>query len=172
MLKLIGSIIIIITSAFFGQLLSSKESYALEDLHNFKKGFLLLKSEINYLKTDLNIAFLKISESINYGPKDIFKDFSESLLSYESLDIQHIWERSFDKNEKKLFINKDIQKNIRELGKIFEYQDIKVLTNNINFLIVQIESQIEISIKKSEEEKKLYNKLFLLGGFLIVVILI
>ncbi len=172
MLKIIGGVLIIFSSAFFGQFLTSKETFALEDLYGLKKGFMLLKSEINYLKTDLNEAFFKVSKSVNYGVKDFFYDFSTMVAEQEIMDIQLIWEKSFEKNKSKIHINNEMQKVIKEFGKVFDYQDINVLTNNIDFLIMQIESQIEIAFKRNLEMKKLYNRLSLLGGILVVVVLI
>ncbi len=172
MIKILGAILILISSGMFGQFLSSKDKYALDDLYNFKKGLILLKSEISYLRTNLSEAFLKVSENLGIGVREIFQGFSYQLENSETLDTQSAWEDSFNKNKDKLFLNKDIQKHIISFGSVLEHQDIEAIINHINFLITQIESEIEIGKARNETTKKLYKQLSVLFGCLIVVVLI
>ncbi len=172
MIKIIGTILILFSSAMFGQFLSSKDKYALDDLYSFKKGLILLKSEISYLRTNLSEAFFKASENLGIGVKEIFQGFSQELEKSETLDTQSAWEESFNKFKDKLYINKDIQRQILALGSILEHQDIEAIINHINFLITQIDSEIEIGRERNETTKKLYKQLSVLFGCLIVVVLI
>ncbi len=172
MIKILGAILILFSSGMFGQFLSSKDKYALDDLYNFKKGLILLKSEISYLRTNLSEAFLKVSENLGLGVSEIFKGFSQELENSETLDTKSAWEDSFNKYKDKLYINKDIQKHIVALGSVLEHQDLEAIINHINFLITQIESEIELGKVKNETTKKLYKQLSVLFVCLIVVVLI
>ncbi len=172
MFKIIGSVLIIFSSIMFGQFLSNKDKYALDDLYSFKKGLMLIKSEISYLRTCLSEAFYKASLSLGLGVSEIFRDFSQTLEDSEILDTKEAWELSFNKYKDKLYINKDIQKQILDLGSVLENQDLEAIINHLNFLLTQIESEIEIGIKKNETTKKLYKQLSLLFGCLIVVVLL
>ncbi len=172
MLKLLGSILILGTASVFGQFLSSKESYALDDLYSFKKGFILLKSELSYLKTNLSDAFKNISGSLNYSVAEIFVNFSNDIKKGEVLDVKEIWDKSFNESKDKLYINQTMQKQIKDFGKVLEYQDLEAIINNIDFLISQIEDEIEISLIKNESTKKLYRQLSVLFGCVVVIVLI
>ncbi len=172
MIKIIGGALILVSSGLLGQFLSSKDKYALEDLYSFKKGLLLLKSEISYLRTCLSEAFSKVSESLGIGVSDIFNDFSYALENSEVLDTKTIWKESFNKHKDKLYIDKQIQKQILDFGNVLEHQDMEAIINHLNFLITQIESEIEIGKEKNETTKKLYKQLSLLFGCVIVIVLL
>ncbi len=172
MIKIIGSVLILFSSIMFGQFLSSKDKYALDDLFSFKKGLLLLKSELTYLRTNLGDAFLKVSQNLGVGVSEIFKEFSLQLETRETLDTQSAWENSFNKYKDKLYINKNIQNQILDLGNVLEHQDIEAIINHLNFLITQIESEIDLGRERNETTKKLYKQLSILFGCLIVVVLI
>ncbi len=172
MIKIIGTILILFSSTMFGQFLSSKDKYALDDLYSFKKGLLLLKSEISYLRTNLSEAFFKVSQNLGIGVREIFQDFSSELENSETLDTQEAWEKSFNKYKDKLYIDKNIQKQILDLGNVLEHQDLEAIINHLNFLITQIDSEIELGRERNETTKKLYKQLSILFGCLIVVVLI
>ncbi len=172
MIKIIGTVLILFSSAMFGQFLSSKDKYALDDLYSFKKGLLLLKSELSYLRTNLSDAFLKVSQNLGVGVCEIFQEFSLELEKRETIDTQSAWENSFNKYKDKLYINKNIQKQILELGSVLEHQDIEAIINHLNFLITQVDSEIELGRERNETTKKLYKQLSILFGCLIVVVLI
>ncbi len=172
MIKILGGILVLFSSYIFGEYLSSKEKYALDDLYSFKKGFILLKSEITYLRTSFSDAFLKVSKHLGLGTKDVFEEFSYMLENSEILDTKTLWEESLDNHKNKLYISKDIVKHIKDLGSVLELQDLNAIISHINFLVEQIESEIEVSKDKNEKTKKLYKQLSVLGGCLVVVVLI
>lgn len=172
MFKIMGAILILFSSGMFGQYFSSKEKYALEDLYNFKKGFLLLASEISYLRTPLSNAFEKISKNLGIGVKDFFKDFSFDLENSNSIDMKEIWQNSFYKHKSKLYLSEDIQSHIKDFGIILENQDCDLIIKNIDMLIVQLENEIEYCIVRNEQTKKMYKQLSLLFGCLLIVLFI
>ncbi len=172
MLKILGGILVLFSSYIFGEYLSSKEKYALDDLYNFKKGLLLLKSEISYLRTSFSDAFFKVSKHLGLGTREVFEEFSFKLENGEVLDTKILWEESLDNHKDKLYISKDVIKHIKDFGSVLELQDLGGIISHINFLLEQIESEIEVSKDKNEKTKKLYKQLSVLGGCLIVVVLI
>ncbi len=172
MLKILGGILVLFSSYIFGEYLSSKEKYALDDLYSFKKGLLLLKSEISYLRTSFSEAFLKVSKHLGLGTKEVFEEFSYRLENSEVLDTKTLWEESLDNHKEKLYISKDIIKHIKDFGSVLELQDLGAIVSHINFLLEQLESEIEVSKEKNEKTKKLYKQLSVLGGCLLVVVLI
>ncbi len=172
MIKIIGSILILFSSVMVGQFMSSKDKYALDDLYSFKKGLMLLKSEIAYLRTCLGSAFFKVSVTLSSEVGLIFKDFSEALENSEVVDTKILWETSFNKYKDKLYINKNIQKQILDFGNVLEHQDLEVILSQINFLISQIESEIEQGKERNESTKKLYKQLSVLFGTVIVIVLL
>ncbi len=172
MIKILGGILVLFSSYIFGEYLSSKEKYALDDLYSFKKGLLLLKSEISYLRTSFSDAFLKVSKHLGLGAKEVFEEFSYKLENSEVLDTKILWEESLENHKEKLYISKDVIKHIKDFGSVLELQDLNAIISHINFLLEQIESEIEVSKDKNEKTKKLYQQLSVLGGCLIVVVLI
>ncbi len=172
MIKILGGILVLFSSYIFGEYLASKEKYALDDLYNFKKGLLLLKSEISYLRTSFSDAFLKVSRHLGLGTREVFEEFSYRLENSEVLDTKILWEESLENHKDKLYINKSIIKHIKDLGSVLELQDLNAIISHINFLLEQIESEIEVSKEKNEKTKKLYKQLSVLGGCLVVVVLI
>ncbi len=171
MIKIFGGILVLLSSYIFGEYLTSKEKYALDDLYSFKKGLLLLKSEISYLRTSFSDAFLKVSKHLSFGTKEVFEEFSFKLENSEVLDTKTLWEESLENHKDKLYIDKHIIKHIKDFGSVLELQDLNAIISHINFLLEQIESEIEISKDKNEKTKKLYKQLSVLGGCLIVVVL-
>lgn len=172
MIKIVGSALIIFSTFILGQFLSSKDKYALDDLYSFKKGLTLLRSEISYLRSNLSDAFKKTGECLGVGVKEIFLDFSDALENSGLCNINEIWVQSFNKYKDKLYIDKDIQKQIVALGSVLENQDIDAIISNIDFLVGQLETEIGLVIQKNETTKKLYKQLSVLFGCLIVIVLI
>lgn len=172
MIKILGGILILLSSGMFGQYLSSKEKYALHDLYSFKKSFMSLQSEIKYLKTPLPEAFEKISKNAGLGINKFFQDFSYDLVNSNLLDINLIWRNNFDKNKSKLYLNYDIQEHIKEFGIALDKQDWELIIKNIDMILIQIDNEIQQGIEKNEKTKKLYKQLSILFGCLLIVLFI
>jgi len=148
----------------------SRESRRIAELREYKKAFVILKSEIEFHRSTLEEALLNVSEKVRKPVRDVFFGVSKSLLSLYDSDVYNMWFTNVLENKKISFLAKEDIEVILSFGKCLGYLDKQMQINNIDFAINYIEQKIEEVTPASVNNKKMFNSLGILSGILFCII--
>ena len=172
LLKLIVSLVLLISSAAIGYLIALRYSFRVKQLEYFISSLNSLETDILYYSTPLPVAMKRVSNRTHKSISWIFEETWKILSNKDGYGIDETWESVVNRNSKDLsLVKEDIEIVInfaKELGlgnkdsqkKHFEYT--KVLLNE----------QKRKANKEQERNGRLFNRLGILLGLAIVIILI
>ena len=168
-LKALGAILVLFSTTSIGYLLSRRLHVRIDSLQAVLSGFQLLGSEIGYLKTPMNEAFLKAAGGAS-GHSFFYEVVQEQKKegafiadSYEKALLQNY--KRYDLTEKDLNILLEFKNNLGMCDLDSQLQMIEYIKKGIG-------TQIEEGRRIEQKYGKLYKSLgFLAGAFLVVLFL-
>ena len=153
MLKLAGSLIIVIASALYGWKIRKELQEHVEQLVGMKEMFLMLQGEISYTRTPLKEAFLQIAAQ----DKDAVGIF---------------WRRLIEQESDKFLFNSEEQSLLQRAGENFGYLDGQMQLKNLELYIEQTEVLIKKAQAELKQKQKLSGALSLMCGLFLIILLI
>lgn len=170
-LKIIGSIIIIISTSCIGYIINMRTKNQISELENFKLCMHIFENDIRYNEYDIINCVTKICDSATYHNKKIFKNFlKESYLS-EGQPLSEIWKKNITDTATHINFEKSTLNSIIEFGEILGNGDAQSQLKNIELFIKKLDCNIESSKQKLIDSEKVFLKLGVYSGLLIVVFL-
>ena len=171
MLRLVGLVMIVGLSITTGTYLGKVYGFRVEDLKNFKKALVILKSEIEYMGTPLSQALQNIGDKLSPSVvSSVFYEASTQLEAHVPPDLA--LESSLTKYQPQMYLLADDQANLKSFGKTLGYLDKELQLNNIALTLNYLDQRIQEEIQNQIKYKKLYQTLGILAGLLAVVVLI
>lgn len=170
-IKIMGAVLIVVSSYIFGVYYSKKDKYKSEDLEEIKKGLSVIKDEIMFFSLPLGEAFLKASEKISGGVSAIFSDIGQGIKNNKYETLADVINGAVDKNISETFMEKEDASVLVSLGKMVGDMDSDHQRASIDMALSDIDVGIRLLQEKSEKNEKMYRSLFVLGGILVAVIL-
>ncbi|MDR3238487.1 MAG: stage III sporulation protein AB [Clostridiales bacterium] len=170
MLKIIGAILVCGSSALLGLYWASRETFRADDLNEWKKALLILKSEIAFSSAPLPEAMEHIAERTVKPVSPIFHTFAESLTMKTKESVGRLWREAIARWEKQSFLAPEDWECLRAFGANLGYLDKAMQLNTIEMTLSYIDAKITFLSQHSETNQKMYRSLGVLGGLLIAVI--
>lgn len=171
MLKWIGGIMIVITSASLGFQEGYRLQKRVELLEELRKIFYVLRSEIAYKKAPLAEAFEEIAKSTQSPYKEWSYQISERLVKRHRRSFSEIWVQSIEECLVDV-ISTEERKKLEELGNNMGFLDEKMQIQSIDLYLEQLEMRIKQYRAGLGEKKRLCHCLGVMGGLLLLIILI
>lgn len=172
MLKLIGSIIIILSGTMIGFAQSNKLIEKKELLYDLKNTVMLLRGEIRYSNSVMGQAFSNISAKIKEPFKTFLLNCSKAIEQYDGQTLSDIWNEEIDNTlSKSVLDGKHIEK-LKELGKNLGFLDLQMQLSYIDKYIEELDNDIKENEVKIKDNCKLYKTFGIMGGILVVIIII
>ncbi|MBC7960034.1 MAG: stage III sporulation protein AB [Vallitaleaceae bacterium] len=170
-MKYIGMVMVFVACSGLGIMYSVIYKKRVEELIEWKKGIVLLKSEINFALTPLSEAFESIGNRLNGEIKTFFIDLSSFLKSspHKSMD------KMVDQDLRNMLNETCL--NDKDAGKIVSFvkglglMNKESQMNQLELHIKTMEADIETAKNEEEKNSKLYKTLGVLCGVFIVVLL-
>ncbi|RKD34576.1 stage III sporulation protein AB [Thermohalobacter berrensis] len=171
-LKIIGSLMIVISCSFFGFYLGSRYSKRLNNLIFLQNCIQLLESEVIYSATPLPEALDNVYRKGNKKVSFIFKEIKDHLKSNKVYDIydSFVYIKDILKNNLHL-IDEDIE-IILSLGRVLGSSNRDDQQKHFKLVLKQIQTQQKEAEEKKKKNEKLYKNLGVLTGLAIVIILL
>jgi len=171
LLKIIGIIIVLVSSSLIGIQLGKQLENRRNDLRCTNLALQVLEKEISFLSNSLPDALI-FASNVKSNVSRIFKECGILLKSKQGYCADDAWRISVESNISHTYLNKEDKEILLNLSKSLGYYDIEHQVNSFKM----IGSQIAIQEKKAqdimEKEVKLYKKLAILGGLAIVIVLV
>ena len=171
LLRIIGSLAVIIGCAGLGLYHSSKEGFRISELLEFKKALLILSSEIEYMRTPLSIACANIAKRTQHTTAAMFSHFAELIANGEGETAYQLWTTALDIIKQKSFIVDEDFCVLDGFGKTLGYLDKQMQQNAINFAVNYIDEKVTALQTNGGKSKRMYRSLGIICGLLITVVL-
>lgn len=172
LVKLFGSILIIISTSLIGFYYGDKYSDRLSNLIYLEQCFKILETEIVYGANPLPEALTNVYKKGNKKVSFVFKEISDHLKANKNGDLFQSFYSVVGILRNSLSLKDEDIELFLSLGRVLGSSDRKDQEKNFNFLFKQISVlQREAKIEKDKNEK-LYKNLGILSGITILIILL
>lgn len=172
LLKILGSLIIIISCSLIGYIYGNTFSKRVKNLIYLRNCIQLLETEIMYSSSPIPEALENVFKKGNKEISFIFKEIKEHLLSDRSRGIDESFKIICNKYKTHLsFTFEDIEV-ITSLGKNLGKSDRLHQQKFFKLIITQLEGQQIDAEEKKKKNEKMYKSLGLLSGIALVILLI
>jgi stage III sporulation protein AB len=171
-LKIAGIILVCGASALLGAYFGNLPQLRLDELNEWKKALMMLRSEIGFASSPLPEAMRNISQRVGKPVSLVFLDFATALEAREKGDMSLIWARVIGARQKESRLSDEDRGWIDNFGRTLGYLDKTMQVGAIDLACGYMESQTEALAPACAKAKKLCRSLGWLGGLLVAVIFI
>lgn len=172
MIKIIGSIFVIFSSAGIGYILGKDFSKRVIQLKQLRMSLQMLETEITYSSTPLPYAFEIISQKCGSPVKEIFKAVSDKLKGRHYSTVGEAFEKALlDCNNMTCYKKEDME-ILKSFANSLGSSDREGQIKSFNLVIKQLEGQENIAEESRAKNEKMYKSLGLLSGLAIAIILL
>ena len=171
-MKIIGCICVISSSAGMGLYFSAVLKSRIDELKELKKIILLLRGNIRYTNTPLPEAMESISKRYDGCYSTFLSIVTEQLQNLSGATLADIWRTAADKGLKGFSLSKLDKESLLNFGSNLGYLDKDMQLGTIDLYIAQLETEIEEASRTAKEKSYLYKSLGILGGIFISIIML
>lgn len=175
MIKIISLLFVVIACGYIGKLFSKSLEIRSEILNNYLKDIIFFKNMVMVEGRDILTALKKTGSSSECFLCEGYKNTSFLIDENPSLDVSECWNVSLQKiesNEDKEHLKENDFKMIINFGKVLSLLRHSVSDNVIEKQIKDLENYIESQEKEMNKKTKIYNRMGLVIGLFIGIILI
>ncbi|NMB34154.1 MAG: stage III sporulation protein AB [Clostridium sp.] len=170
-LKIIGSIIVLLSSSLLGYIYSKRSSDRPKDLRAIQGLLQMLENEMSFLSNVLTEAFTKIYQ---YNDEDVtifFEDTVKIINSDIGVNACEAWEKAVKGNLGRTSLNNEDEKILLSFGKMLGKSDIEGQIKNIRLTLNQLGMQERKAEELRKKNESMYKSLGILGGLAIIILL-
>ena len=160
MMRLLGSVLVLGATLWFGAYFAAKEKYRLQELAELERAILLLQSQIAYLSAPLT----EVLESISWT--------AAVMAERERASAEEIWTEAWSKKRNQIFLTAEDLDMVLSFGKTLGYLDKAQQEGSICLLLRYLEEALAQGRKRLEKNGRLYYGIGGLSGLLIIVTLL
>lgn len=170
MIKIIGAILIIVSTSYAGFELSKVLSQRPKQLRALKSALQSLDAEIMYGHTPLHEASRRLSEQLTEPLSSFFKDFRDHLLS-EDTTVKDAWISSLNKTWKNTAMKNTELEIMKQFGETLGRHDRHSQQKQIILTLTHLEREEQEARENQRKYEKMIKSLGFLSGILIVILL-
>ena len=162
-MRLLGSVLVLGATLWFGAYFAAKEKYRLQELAELERAILLLQSQIAYLSAPLT----EILESIGWKA-----EAAAVMAERKRGSAEEIWTEAWSKRRNQIFLTAEDLDMVLSFGKTLGYLDKAQQEGSICLLLRYLEEALAQGRKRLEKNGRLYYGIGGLSGLLIIVTLL
>lgn len=171
LLKIICSIIIVISTSLLGNIFANTYVERTRLLNSLLSTLQMLETEIVYGATPVPILFKKIGKKSKRELENIFITAANLLDEKQGQTFEEVWYKSVTEETKNTVFNKEDIEILLALGKNLGISNCEDQIKHIRLIQEDIKRQYELSLIEQGKNVKLYKNLGFLLGLSIVIIL-
>ena len=172
MIQILGSILILGASLWFGIFFALKEKYRLEELEELERGLLYLQGQIQYLSAPLSEALESVGWKSEGQVGRIFQQVAAKMEERQAESAEQVWQEVWQKEVVHTFLTAEDLEAVLLFGRSLGYLDKVQQENSIRLLLRYIDGTLVRGRKRLEKNGRLYCGVSGLSGLLIVVTLL
>ena len=170
--KLIIGIILLLSSSAIGYLISLRYSLRVKQLGYFMSALNSLETDILYYSTPLPIAMKKVAGRSHKSISWIFDETWKKLKERAGLNIEETWRMSINENIDDLSLSKDDIEIIIDFSKELGIGNKETQKKHFSYTKELLLEQKRKASKEKDKNGRMFNRLGVLLGLAIVIILI
>ena len=171
-MRILGSILILGASLWFGISFALKEKYRLEELEELERGLLYLQGQIQYLSAPLSEALENVGWRTGGQVSWIFQQAAAKMAERQAETAERVWQEVWQKEAVHTFFTGEDLDAVLLFGRSLGYMDKAQQENSIRLLLRYIGGALAQGRKRLEKNGRLYCGVSGLSGLLIVVTLL
>lgn len=171
-LKFIVGLILLSSSGTIGYLIALRYGMRVKQLDYFISSLNSLENDILYYSTPLPIAMKTVAKRSHKSISWIFEETWKQLRAREGYGIDETWKDVINRNSGLLSLGKEDIEIIIDFAKELGLGNKNTQEKHFEYTKVLLIEQKGKAIKEKEKNGKMYNKLGILLGLAVVIILI
>jgi stage III sporulation protein AB len=170
--KMIGCILVILSSAGMGFFFSNEVKCRIEDLKELRKLIVLLRGDIRFGNTPLPEAVSAIARRHKGYYAPFFTKVSTRLNELSGITFQDIWKDAVENELNDTALSKKDKLQLLQFGENLGYLDKDMQMNTLELFLSQLEDEINELSKTVKEKAYLYNSLGIMAGIFVSIIML
>lgn len=166
-IKVFLAVCIVLCSLKIGILISKKYKYRLEELDELKNELKIIENKIKYTYQPLEEIFCEMIEISSFQIKSLYEYMTNNI---KKVGAEKAWKEAVFRAD--LNLNNEDKNVLKQFGTLLGKTNKEGQLNQINFTAELIDRQIDNAIKERNKNEKMYQKLGLIFGIGIVIVLI
>lgn len=158
-------------STVTGAFLCLREKYRLQDIQMLQRAILLLQGEIGYLSAPLAEALENVSYKISGEIGNVLEKVSRQLAQREEQTAEEIWNTVWQREAKSMYLTAEDVQMVLEFGKTLGYLDKQQQENSMQRLLFDLGQMEKRITQRLQKNGKLYYRMGILCGLLLIVVL-
>ncbi|MCG8641077.1 MAG: hypothetical protein MI862_15175 [Desulfobacterales bacterium] len=171
MVKMIGSLIIIISGLIGGRLMGYQFQQRARELKEFHSALHLLETEISYGHTLLPIAVERLANISPQPHKNYFNLFYKYLMNFQGLTADEAWMKTIKETARNFCLKNEDWEVLKLYGRGLGSSDDQNQIRQIKVAQKRLEQLEEKASSESEKMSKLWNYIGILTGMALVILL-
>ena len=171
-MRILGSILVLGASLWFGISFALKEKYRLEELEELERGLLYLQGQIQYLSAPLAEALENVGWRAGGQVGRIFQQAAGKMAERRAETAEQVWQEVWKTEAVHTFFTGEDLDVVLLFGRSLGYLDKTQQENSIHLLLRYIDGALAKGRKRLEKNGRLYCGVSGLSGLLIVVTLL
>ena len=156
MMRLLGSVLVLGATLWFGAYFAAKEKYRLQELAELERAILLLQSQIAYLSAPLTEVLESVSWKAEGVIGEIFAQAAAVMAERERASAEEIWTEAWSKRRNQIFLTAEDLDMVLSFGKTLGYLDKAQQEGSICLLLRYLEEALAQGRKRLEKNGRLY----------------
>ncbi|MCK8825459.1 stage III sporulation protein SpoIIIAB [Fuchsiella alkaliacetigena] len=171
MLKLIGSLLVIIATSILGFIRAREFSLRVKQLRKLQTAFKILEKEILYVATPLPTALARVGQNLEEPLAQLFLDCQETL-SNNSITADQAWlETVKEEFAKQTALTNEDREILINFGKNLGNSSREHQEKNLKLLFEQLKAAEQEAVQAQQQNSKKWRYFGVLTGLLIVILL-
>lgn len=170
MLKLIGSILVVISCGILGMELGKNFARRTEELRQMQYAFQALETEIAYGATPLPQAMQMVAGQTNGPVSEVFLSTVAELAKGEGQTAGEAWEGALKLKEEKMLLNHSDLAILRQFGQGLGASDREDQMKRLKMLRMQLEGREQLAETDRQKFQKVWQSLGWSVGLVITML--
>lgn len=166
MLRLAGSLFIILSCTLIGYEKSKEVTIHRKELEELQRIILMIQTELKYIKSPFGELFGKLQNKTEGNFKEWLKEMSEDLRGFQQGTLEDIWSTSVDNHLHESFLTREELNELKQVGKHISH------TEALDLFLIQIELFIQQTREEEKTKKKMYQSMGIMTGIFLVIMLV
>lgn len=172
MLKVAGSVLVVLTTTSFGLMKAAEYREEYMQLMYVQRLFSMLQSEMRYARDPLGEIFLRIGEWADEPYHSWLIELSRQLMRRDSGLFVQIWEKSIQEYLSGCGLRKEELRRMEVLGSQLGAVDIEMQMKALDLYLMQIAVSMDELREGMKTKVRLCRLLGVMSGMLIVTLLL
>lgn len=171
LLKVTGSIIVLLSCSFLGYILSRDYCKRPQQLRGLQALLQMFENQISYLSDVLVTSFDRISRADDEAGI-FFRTAAELLREGGAANAPEAWEKAVKKSIGMTALNREDEQILLSFGKSLGNTDLEGQIKNIRLTLAQLAIQEEKAEESRKKNESMYRSLGILCGLAAVIVLV